>query len=100
MREENTERVLGIGSAEYRNMEKLVEILNVLSPNGIRYMMCETYMDIGAGIKWTTIRYEGKFGGVQILYPVMWDRVVKAKSPIEILEVAKTYFSDRFCSDV
>lgn len=85
---------------EYKKLQLLADMMTMDSPNGYEYKVKTCYEDYGAGMMWTTICYDGEWGGVQVLSPREWDEVViYAETVEELFKCYQRIRSDRFWCD-
>lgn len=82
----------------YKRFEAVASILTAYSPHKAIYKVEDTYFDYGQDWKWTTIiRYE--YNECQILYPVDWERIVKADTMEELFKIVKDIINDKYSLD-
>ena len=93
------ERVLGRDEKAYKNMVAVAKILTAVSINDYEYKVEDVYFDFGQNWMWTTITYDSKWGGVQILNPRQWEKIVMAFTAEELFSVVEDIRSDKYFSD-
>ena len=93
-----TSQILNKNEEGYDILRRASALLTAKSPCGYTYYVGETYMDYGAGIRWTTILCDGgKWGGFQALNPREWEELVFFGKDLD--EFAKEHFADKWCAD-
>ena len=93
------ERVLRRDEEAYKNIKMVADILTSISKSGRLYCVEDVYLDYGQDWMWTTICYDGEFGGVQVLCPRDWKAIVSATTRDEILDVVKVIINDKYFND-
>jgi len=94
-----TERVIRIDEPEYKKLVAVASVLEMLSPNGAKYVVEDVYFDYGQDWKWTTICRKG-FEDCQILSPRDWGDVMVIETAEDVALVVDhirggKYFADR-----
>lgn len=84
----------------YKNLKAVAAMLEAVSPNNKTYEVEDVYFDFGQNWMWTTIsRDNDKWGGVQVLNPRQWERILMADGPAELAECVEEIRNDKFFGD-
>lgn len=99
-REEAMERCLSHLEKGYKNLEIAAMVAEMLSPNGMKYVIEDTYFDLGQCRMWTTlVAYKGNGDSYQALYSKEWEQIVEATDPEQIVTAVKAMFAYGECPD-
>lgn len=92
------EKVFQEGSIEIGKLKFAAYLMENKSPNHWRYIVSDTYFDLGQNWRWTTILYLGKNSG-QALTSAWQRKILSAEKFTEIEEIVEEYFADKYCGD-
>ena len=87
------------GVKQYRNLEKLSELLSENSSKGYRYFVGDTYLDYRRGWRYTTILCSVNGNTIQILGPDLYERVIGCPTDYYLKQLMEEYFKDKYCID-
>jgi hypothetical protein len=93
------ERILGRDEKAYKNMIAVAKILTAVSINDYEYKVEDVYFDFGQDWMWTTITHDSKWGGVQILNPRQWEKIVMAFTVEELFSAVEDIRSGKYFDD-
>ena len=94
-------RVFSPDDREYKLLSCAAQAMTVLSPNGFRYYVGETYFDLGQDWKWTTIlcHRPGDDWDFQAINPALQKMIVTARDIMTIGAAVSKYFKGENCLD-
>lgn len=90
-----TERVIERTEREYKKLETVAKMLEMMSENGTKYIVKDVYLDYGQDWMWTTICRLGEHS-CQILSPREWEDIMMAQTTQDIAKIVDEIRADRF----
>ena len=92
------ERIIRNMEKDYKKLEMVAEMLQMMSPNNATYKVEDVYLDFGQDWMWTTICRYG-FRECQVLSPREWKEIMIAETPQELAKIAEEIRNDKYFGD-
>lgn len=87
-----------IGTDEYKKLEAVAKMLEVVSPHKAIYEVSDTYFDLGQDWVWTTIIRYG-YRECQILSPKQWGNILMAETIADLTAAVEDIRNDEYFGD-
>lgn len=84
---------------DYRKLEMVAKMLEMVSPNHAMYRVEDIYFDYGQNWMWTTICRRG-FAECQVLSPREWTQILFSEGLVELAEAAEEIRRGKYFMDV
>ena len=85
-------------SDEYERLESAAVMLEELDDYKHEWVVGDTYFDFGQNWMWTTILYSSEWGFVQALYPADQEKILNAKSGLELADAVINIYKNMYIS--
>lgn len=93
------EKVFQEGSIEIGKLRFAAYLMENKSPNHWRYVVSDTYFDVGQKWMWTTVIRQGDTSTGQAFTSAWQKKILSAETFKEIDEIVNQYFADKYCYD-
>lgn len=91
-------KVIAYGTEDYKSLEAVAKLLEVMSPHGAIYEVRDVYFDYGQDWMWTTICRKG-WRECQVLSPREWEDILFAENIGELAQAAENIRNGKWFAD-